>query len=119
MIGAIEVGFAFRPGLPPLMHPQPLVGIPARALFYDPCEYGGVQTHLFFEVAGANQLQLRLEGETMPLEFLVPYQEARDHRGIGPESKYRQSAGGACWYAEKITKDALVLKRIDVDQEAN
>jgi len=58
---SIETWFAFRPGLPSAVHPEPLIGMPAHEFFYYLIEAGGVQVYIFFHIAGIDYLYLGLE----------------------------------------------------------
>jgi hypothetical protein len=47
--------------MPPLVNPQPLVGISPGIFLYDPCIPLGVLLYLFLEVAGAHRRYFFLE----------------------------------------------------------
>src|SRR6266567_6031826 len=100
--GSIQSLLPLWPGLPPPVHPEPLVGIATDVIFNHFREQSGVGDYVGFAVGGADQLYGGIETKAIFLQAWVPDGEAGDDGGVSFQSYARDAARGAGLDAEEV-----------------
>ena len=79
----IEWRVAERAGLPATVDPQPLIGIFPDVVLKHFIEHASVLQDVFGSIPGFNQIQRRIEVQTMLLKRFIPDQESGNYSGSG------------------------------------
>src|SRR5258708_5225708 len=74
---------ARRTRLPPTVHPQPLLGIASDISLNHLIKGRRVRQDIGLAVAGGDQLQRRIESDSVLPQVLVPYGKRGHHGGAG------------------------------------
>src|SRR5205085_8024584 len=118
LVLGVKVCAIFRPCVPSLVYPQPLI----RELSDVAFDNGGVEsgdfTHIFFLVPGGRNLEWRINVKHESLLLFIPGDEDRKNRSPCAQRKRGNAGGGGSWNAEEIYKDPFVRLSVKVNENA-
>ena len=101
------------------MDPEPLVGMAAGEVFDDAREELGVGEDVGVEIAGADELERRLEAKAVFAQVAIPEAVTGDDSGVGLQGQAGDTSGGASGNAEEIHEDAIVGEGVEVEKNAD
>src|SRR6266481_4152468 len=111
---------ALRPGVPPPMDPNPLLWILADNLFNHIRIFLRILQDIALRIARSNQLDQRLEAQTVFSARFIPHSVSRHDSGVRMQRHTRDSGGGAGFLPEKINEHGFsghgVLVRENADR---
>src|SRR4051812_42212703 len=108
-----------RPGLPPAVHPEPLIRISLYVIFDHFREQCRVRDDISVAIFGANQLYSGIEAQSILFQSRVPDGEAGDDGRISLERYPRDSTGGTRLNAEKIHEHALTCDHVGIHEHTD
>src|SRR5579863_93075 len=114
----IDGFLTWRSRLPPLMNPQPLIGMRAHIALDHAGESRRVLAHILFLISAASQFNRAAELQSIFVQAFIPAKESGNDRGVRAQGDARETGGGGSGNAEKIDEDSFVKRGVMVAEDS-
>ena len=113
----VNVRLPWRPCLPALMDPEPLVRVKTDHPLNGRREASRVHLNVLIMIAGANQLDRRVTVKKVALPFLVPNGAGWDHHGISLQGERCDARGCASQLPKEGNKNSFARLGVEIGQD--